>query len=472
MTAPTLPLSTPAVPPPRKKKRRWRVSRKFLRGATPMAVVLAVFLTSGILWWVEQLDPSDPAYLSPVSAEQVGGKALANLLTARGVTVERYTNSPDAIREATQGDATLFIPAPGYVWPGYYSDLAVLPRKTRVVLIAPSNYTLSLAGLPVELIGDRWAPGTVPPDCDLPEAAAAGAATALVNRYAAAGLPARHSCYDGGLLSFGSDDGNRTGGRLDVIGAAEPFTNDRLGDAGNAALTVGLLSAHPKLIWLDLHDTERPPPVPDVPGEEDGDYPGDDGDSSGGGDSSRGGDSSGGEDGEATDGSQADEQQDAWPLLRILPPWMVALLAQLLLAAVLCALWQGRRLGVPVAEPLPVVVRSAETVEGRARLYQRARARGTALAALRAGALRRLVPALDLPTDAPADTIVASLAARTGWPADRVRDTLYGTEPDDDATLEHAVAALDHLVRATTGAATRAAPHPGAPPRTGKDNPR
>lgn len=445
MSAPTRQPATSAhaVPTPGN-----RVPRRFVRGAVPFAVVLAVFLASGILWWVEQLDPSDPAYLSPVSAEQPGSRALANLLAARGVTIDRVTSTPQALNSAAEGDSTLFITTPGLVWTGYLRDLPALPDTTRIVLVAPGSHTLSLLGLPVTQTGDRWAPGTVAPGCALPEATAAGAATALVNRYATTGQPARHRCYDGGLLSFGSDAGDRVGGRLDVIGAAEPFTNDRLGDAGNAALAIGLLSAHPKLIWLDLHETERRPARPATP---DRDRP----------------------DPEYNDSNDDDEADDAdenaWPLLDILPPWMVAVFAQLLLAAVLCALWQARRLGAPVGEPLPVVVRSAETVEGRARLYQRANARGPALAALRAGALRRLAPALDLPGDAPADTVVAVLAARTGWPADEVHDILYGSDPADDAALKHAAARLDLLVAAAGTATT--APE-GAPPRTGKDIPR
>ena len=51
---------------------------------------------------------------------------------------------------------------------------------------------------------------------------------------------------------------------------------------------------------------------------------------------------------------------------------------------VLLALWQARRLGPVVAERLPVVVRAAETVEGRGRLYRARRARDRAAAALRA----------------------------------------------------------------------------------------
>jgi hypothetical protein len=70
---------------------------------------------------------------------------------------------------------------------------------------------------------------------------------------------------------------------------------------------------------------------------------------------------------------------------------------QLLVALGVLALWRGRRLGPVVEEPLPVVVRAAETVEGRSRLYRKAGARDVAAEALRRAAVRRLGTALGLP---------------------------------------------------------------------------
>ena len=73
----------------------------------------------------------------------------------------------------------------------------------------------------------------------------------------------------------------------------------------------------------------------------------------------------------------------------------------------LLALWRARRLGPVVAEPLPVVVRAAETVEGRARLYRRGGARGQAA---RGAARRRPVAgsgrALGLPRRADPPAVV------------------------------------------------------------------
>ena len=62
----------------------------------------------------------------------------------------------------------------------------------------------------------------------------------------------------------------------------------------------------------------------------------------------------------------------------------------LLLVFLAAAFWRGRRLGPLVVENLPVVVRASETMEGRARLYQKSSARLHALDALRIGAIQRL----------------------------------------------------------------------------------
>ena len=77
----------------------------------------------------------------------------------------------------------------------------------------------------------------------------------------------------------------------------------------------------------------------------------------------------------------------ATDLSDLLPPWVGIVVAQLVVAVLVAALWRGRRLGPVVAEPLPVAVRAAETTEGRARLYRRRRARGRAADHLRAASL-------------------------------------------------------------------------------------
>ena len=118
---------------------------------------------------------------------------------------------------------------------------------------------------------------------------------------------------------------------------------------------------------------------------------------------------------------------------------------QLALAVLVLALWRARRLGRVVPEPLPVVVRAAEAVEGRGRLYRAAGARDTAAEALRAGARARLAARLGLPRDAGREGLVLALAARTGRPPQELDALLYGPAPHDDAALVRLADALDGL---------------------------
>jgi hypothetical protein len=105
-----------------------------------------------------------------------------------------------------------------------------------------------------------------------------------------------------------------------------------------------------------------------------------------------------------------------------------------------------------VSEELPVVVRAAETTEGRARLYQRAKARGRAAEALRRATLHRLAPVLGVPlvqgSPDPA-VLCAAVADRLAGDstAGAVRFLLYGASPTDDAALLRLADDLDALER-------------------------
>lgn len=117
----------------------------------------------------------------------------------------------------------------------------------------------------------------------------------------------------------------------------------------------------------------------------------------------------------------------------------------LVVVAVLLALWRGRRFGRVVTEPLPVLVRAAELVEGHGRLYRRAAARGRAAGALRDGAAGRLGSRLGLPPTAPRAAVVTAAAERSGRPEAEVADLLAGPAPRDDAALVRLACALDDL---------------------------
>jgi hypothetical protein len=121
-------------------------------------------------------------------------------------------------------------------------------------------------------------------------------------------------------------------------------------------------------------------------------------------------------------------------------------LAQLVVVVAAVVWWRGRRLGRIVVEPLPVVVRPTETVEGRARLYRRAGARDRAANALRAATLDRMRIRLSLPRGAPPAVVAEAAARRTGRPVPDVVALLApSTVPPDDAALVALRTALDTL---------------------------
>jgi hypothetical protein len=194
------------------------------------------------------------------------------------------------------------------------------------------------------------------------------------------------------------------GGRtVTVLGSGTPLTNEHLAEEGNAALAVNLAGTRSSVVWL----------IPDLP------EPG---------------------------STSARSWED------LVPPGVWLFVLQSFIAVVLVALWRMRRMGPVVAEALPVVVRSAETVEGRARLYRAHRARDSAAEALRAGARDRLVPLLGLPRGAAQDPsmaqeIVAAVARRTRWDERVVGDALYGPQPADDVRLVDLADFLDDLER-------------------------
>jgi hypothetical protein len=403
-----------------------------------MVIALLTLVGTGVAHAMQSADPTE---LRPDNTAAHGGSTLAGDLRAAGVAVREMTKSSDALVAAYQGNVTLFVPAPGLMNPAYLRMLKLLPSSTRVVLVEPSAYTLSNGLIPVLGTGTRWATAPVDPGCPMPEARQAGQAAVYRNYYEpTTGTQLR--CYRDALV-----DAPVGPAQVLLVGSSDPFRNDRIGELHNATLATGLLSRYPTVVWLDLQHSEPPPGVvnqspdqnlPAAPpslgngGSPDPDFtlPAGPGGGQGGGQ---------GGTGQGASGSRP-------PPLPI-PPQFWAVVAMLAAAALALALARARRLGPPVGEPLPVLVRGVETVTGRGRLYRRARARSTALGALRTAALYRLLPVLDLPDDQPPpSTVVDALARRTGWDADRVDAVLYGTPPDNDHELVRAARDLDALL--------------------------
>ncbi|MFJ8577111.1 DUF4350 domain-containing protein [Micromonospora sp. NPDC093277] len=408
------------VAPARTRRRRHQL-------LIPFGLAVLLIVATLVFHAVDQPDATDRDFVSPAATGDDGGSKLAEALREQGVTVRRETDTWQALRAAQAGPTTLFVPAPDLVPSNLVAGLADLPPGSRLVLVDPSRWVLARLDVPLTPTDRRWATRATVPDadgsrCPLAEADRAGTAAADRQRYEARGSTAIDRCYSGGLVRL------RWSAEVVVIGASDPFRNDRIDEWGNRALATGLLGGDRRLVWLDLPGRAA---APDGPGWE----PGNGGDGPQNRPSPR-------------PRKQAERpQHQENPLWGAFPTWFWALLVQLALAGLLLMLWRARRLGPPVPEPLPVTVPSAETVLGRARLYRRAGAREHAADTLRAAALARLRPRLNLPPDTPPAEVAARVAEYAGEDVERVGELLHGGAPTTDQELLELARDLDVLTR-------------------------
>ena len=369
--------------------RRWRA---------PAAVALVVLL-GGLIVALLQVPAPVTGPLDPDDTGPAGAHALVALLHSRGQTVIRAGGAAAAAAQARPRGTTLVVTSPQRLSGG---DLTVLSRlRASLLLVAPGRAALAALAPDVTLARPALV-RDLPPRCGLPGAVAAGDAElgGLLLRSTA---PGAWHCYPEGaatpslLASLVQYDSR--GRLITVLGTGAPLANSGLGRHGNAALALNLLAASPRIVWL------VPGPLP-APGT-------------------------------ASSGHR--------PLASLIPGQVYAVAIQLGVVVVLLALWRMRRLGPLVTEPLPVVVRACETVEGHGRLYRSRRARDRAAAALREAALGRIVTRLGLPRDVPADAVCQELASRTGRDPGDVRALLFGEVPGDDAALVRLADGLDAL---------------------------
>ncbi|MCW3814703.1 DUF4350 domain-containing protein [Micromonospora sp. DR5-3] len=430
MTA-TLDPTRPVAPPP--PRRRWH------RALIPLGLAVLLIAATLVFHAVDQPDPTDRGFLSPVATGDDGGSRLAAALREQGVTVRRETDPGRALVAASSSPTTLFVPAPELLHPATVAALTDLPVGSRLVLVDPPRRVLEQLDLPLLPTGARWATRATTPDadghpCPLAEATRAGTAAAERQRYAARDATPVDRCYSGGLVRVPWPV------EVVVIGASDPFRDERIDEWGNLALATGLLGGTRPLVWLDL---PAPAPAPTGPGWSP---------------SPTAGHGNGNDAPPRDRGSSDDRPARPNPLWDAFPTWFWALLVQLALAGLLVVLWRARRLGPPVPEPLPVTVHSAETVLGRARLYRRAGALGPTAETLRAAALDRLLPRLNLPPDTPPAEVAARVAAYVGADPERVAELLHGADPTTDQELLELARDLDTLTRTVVAHPTEGDP--------------
>lgn len=328
--------------------------------------------------------------LDPGSAHHNGSKALVRLLARYGVAVTATNRVSAAVQRAPRSAVVVTAP-------DEYSDqqLRELAAATeRLVLVRPGSRAARAIAPGLEP-----APSSVPfeyPFCSDPGASAAGRVTLPGDTSAyQPGQTGAAICYGGAVL---------TTPRLAVLGSASLLENGQLGDRGVAALDVNAITDSRRIasvVWL-------------LPGTD-------------------------------TAGPGATSIWDLFPAGTYRVFWW------LLGVGVLTAVWRARRLGGVVTEPLPVVVRSAEVVEGHGRLYQRAGARDRAAAALRTAVTHRLGHRLGLPKGADGQQVGLAVAGLVARPPAEVVELLAGRPPVDDAGLLRLAHELDTLEAAVGG---------------------
>jgi len=366
---------------------------RLLRWLALGGVVLLVLLVGALA----DRGPTAQRY-DTAAAGADGSRALAAILAQRGISVERVATADAAVRAAAGRPVTVVVPDPDLV-----PDATGLSSLTggRIVVVEPGDDTLD--ALAPGITNDDSKPARVlDPGCQWPGAQAAGRALVGGTEFGVDG-DVTAQCYGTSgapTLVVVTSDGHE----LVFVGNGEFLRNRELAEEGNAALAINLLSAHDRVLWLLPHPGE----VPAAPVGEGG---------------------------------------TRRPLTDYFPGRLVAALWTVVLAVVLLALAYGRRLGRVVTEPLPVVVRAAETVEGKARLYRAARARDRAAGWLRDAALHDVRTRVGLPPDATPPAVVDAVGARTGRSREDVAATLYGPAPQTDRDLVALADALDSLTR-------------------------
>jgi len=325
----------------------------FWVAAAVFAVIVAVV---GILF-TGSLAEDDP--LAAENPAPGGGKAVAEVLRQQGVSVEA-TSTLDATAAAITdpADTTLFFYDPDSLLDP--DQLAEAFGLAGTVVLVDPDFDQLLALTP-DVAQAGSVSGAVDAGCDLPAATKAGAITGDGSGYRYLGDdPAAVGCFSSGDDVYSLVTVPTGSGVASIVGATDALSNEFVADRGNAAFALNLLGSTQNLVWY----------IPTI----------------------------------------ADLATDVPPTLgELSPDWVLPAVALVALTALAAAVWRGRRFGPLIVENLPVTVRANETMQGRARLYQRSSARLRALDALRIGTVERIAGLCGLPRLASVDDVIASV---------------------------------------------------------------
>ena len=382
---------TPTIRQATRKSLFWTLAAAFAVVIAVITIVLTGATSGGIPY-------------SGTNAGPVGSKAVIEVLRQQGVAVN-IPNGLAAARTALErGDSTLFLYDPdGNLDRGQLRSIMGLAE--HVVVLSPTFGQLEAIAPEVALAG-VVKKETLSSDCSLPAANRAGTVTGTGTGFRLIDASADASeCFGSGKKVFSMITVAHGDRSITALGMTDVLSNEHIAEHGNAALALNLLGEHPRVVWYlpTIADSAVP-----------------------------------------TDPSIAE----------LTPPWVGPVMTLLAIVVIAAAFWRGRRLGPLVVENLPVVVRASETMEGRARLYQRGAARLRALDALRIGTIDRLAARSGLPRIATVDEVIARVASLISSDPGSIRFLLLDAVPTTDRDLVRLSDALLQLER-TVEAATR-----------------
>lgn len=350
--------------------------------------IVAVVVVIGGLLATLRFDYSEPEPLSIDSPRYDGTRALATLLEAQGVEVTPTNSAEDAGRLAG-GDAVLVVTDATRIDPGALRDLAASPART---VILRADFAALDEFFPGIGFGGSGNGASAPASCEVPEAQNAGEI-----------VPGEAYSLEQGTGCYPTGDGYGlvTNGNVYALDGGAVVTNEHLATAGHAALALGLLGDTGRVVWY------------------------------------------------APTGAELTGGADA--LGDLVPAWVTPVIVLLGVVAAAAAVWRGRRFGPLVAENLPVTVRAAETLEGRARLYRDGLSAAHAYDAIAGGATRRMAARLALAPDTDPETLSAAIAARIRRDPHEIRVVLTHRPTDDShfADLGARLREIEDLLDAT-----------------------
>jgi len=324
--------------------------------------------------------------LDPTSPRESGTLALAEVLRQQGVEVIVTTSlseTREALAEASE--STLFLTN----FDGFLSDeqIADASNLAPTVIIAEPGITELLAVAP-EVANAGTRVGTVPAQCPSPLASQAPEISAgpsslriIDNESGAVG------CYGNDELGFGLISIDRGSTNLVLLAATNALTNGAITTADNAAFALRLLGQNDTLVWYT---------------------------------------------------PSFDDLSDAGGIKtydELSPDWVTPVAWLIVLTLLTAAIWRGRRFGPLVIEKLPVTVRSNETMQGRARLYEKTAARLHTLDSLRIGSIRRLTTLCGMPSTASIDDVINRISPLIDQPVAQLRQLLVDARPTNDSEL-------------------------------------